>query len=97
MHYGSRKQKKTGSIVNISTGPAQCFVGQLAYGSSKAAIEAFTRSVAVELGPVGITVNTVPPGATQTSYLSKESIDKFIPTIPLRRIGSPKNIANAVL
>ena len=90
-------KKKWGRIINLSTGPSQCFAGQISYGSSKAAIEAFTRSIAFELGPLGITVNTVAPGATQTGYITREDEQELIPTIPLRRIGLPKDIANTIL
>jgi 3-oxoacyl-[acyl-carrier protein] reductase len=88
---------KWGRIINLSTGPSQCFVKQIAYGSSKAAIEAFTRSIAVEVGPIGITINTVAPGATQTGYISAEDEKELIPSIPLRRLGKPEDIANAIL
>jgi len=90
-------KKKWGRIINLSTGPSQCFVGQISYGSSKAAIEAFTRSIAFEVGPLGITVNTVAPGATQTGYITVEDEQKLIPTIPLRRIGLPEDIAATIL
>ncbi len=50
-------------MLNVGTGPAQEFVGQLAYGTSKAAIEAATRAIAHEVGLLGITVNAVAPGA----------------------------------
>ena len=92
-----KHKKKWGRIINLSTGPAQCFVGQIAYGSSKAAMEALTRSIAVETGPLGITVNTVAPGATQTGYISADAEEKLIPTIPLRRLGLPADIATTVL
>ncbi len=90
-------KKKWGRIVNLSTGPSQCFVGQISYGSSKAAIEAFTRSIAFEVGPLGITINTVAPGATQTGYITVEDEQKLIPTIPLRHLGLPEDIANTIL
>lgn len=45
------------------TGPAQEFVGQLAYGTRKAVIEAATRAITLEIGPLGITVNAVAPRA----------------------------------
>lgn len=90
-------KKKWGRIINLSTGPSQCFAGQISYGSSKAAIEAFTRSIAFEVGPFGITVNTVAPGATQTGYIPAADEKELIPTIPLRRLGQPEDIADAIL
>ena len=92
-----RYKKKWGRVINLSTGPSQCFAGQISYGSSKAAIEAFTRSIAFEVGPWGITVNTVAPGATQTGYITAEDEQKLMPTIPLRRLGLPEDIANTIL
>jgi 3-oxoacyl-[acyl-carrier protein] reductase len=58
-----KHQLSWGRILNVGTGPAQEFVGQLAYGTSKAAIEAATRAIAHEIGPLGITINGVAPGA----------------------------------
>jgi 3-oxoacyl-[acyl-carrier protein] reductase len=86
-----------GRIINISTDSAQCFATQIAYGASKAAIEAFTRSIACEVGPCGITVNTIAPGPIQTSYLPEERVVEVKTQIPLGRIGTPKDIANAVI
>lgn len=86
-----------GRIINLSTDAAQSFAGQICYGASKAAIEALTRSVATEVGPFGITVNTVAPGPTQTGYITKEAEVKIIDQIPMRRIGTPADMANAVL
>ncbi len=89
--------RKYGRIINISTGPAQRFGGQITYGSSKAAIEAFTRSIAGDVGPMGITVNTIAPGATQTGYIDEETEGRLVPTIPLRRLGQPEDIANTIV
>ena len=92
-----KDDRRYGRIINISTGTAQRFGGQITYGSSKAAIEAFTRSIVGDVGPVGITVNTISPGTTQTGYIDDETEEKLIPTIPLRRLGQPEDIANATL
>jgi 3-oxoacyl-[acyl-carrier protein] reductase len=86
-----------GRVVNLSTDSAQCFVGAISYGASKAAIEAFTRSIAVEVGPLGITVNTIAPGPVQTAYITAESEEQLWPEIPLRRIGLPEDIADAIV
>ena len=58
-----KHQLSWGRILNVGTEPAQEFVGQLAYGTSKAAIEAATRAITHEIGPLGITINAVAPGA----------------------------------
>lgn len=89
--------REHGSIINLSTDSAQVFPGQINYGASKAAIEAFTRSVAIEVGPLGIRVNTIAPGPTQTGYIAKEFADKLKEQIPLRRIGNPEDIADVAL
>ncbi len=86
----------SGRIVNVSTGPAQKFAYQIAYGSSKAALEATTRAAAVEIGPLGITVNAVAPGPVQTGYISPESEAELVPKTPMARLGQPDDIANAI-
>lgn len=88
---------KEGRVINLSTDAAQNFPTQIAYGASKAAIEAFTRSIAEEAGPLGITVNTVAPGPTQTGYITKEKEEEEVPQIPLRRLGRPEDIADVIV
>jgi 3-oxoacyl-[acyl-carrier protein] reductase len=92
-----RRNGRSGRVINLSTDAAQAFAGQIAYGASKAAIEALTRSIAIEVGPLGITVNTVAPGPTQTGYIAAEFEEKLLTDIPLRRIGKPEDIANAIV
>lgn len=91
------REAKWGRIVNLSTDTAQCFSGSISYGASKAATEAFTRSIAVEVGPLGITVNTVAPGPVQTGSYSRESVAREQAVIPLRRMGQPKDIADVIV
>ena len=86
-----------GRIINLSTDASQVFAGQISYGASKAALEAYTRSIAIEVGPLGITVNTIAPGPVQTGYIRKELENELIPTIPLQRIGQPADIADAIV
>lgn len=86
-----------GRIVNISTDWADCFPTEISYGASKAAIEAFSRAAAVELGKYGITVNIIGPGPIQTGWMSKEVEEASAQNNPLKRIGRPEDIADVVV
>ncbi|MFH1523650.1 MAG: SDR family oxidoreductase [Chloroflexota bacterium] len=86
-----------GRVINLSTDAAQAFASQITYGASKAAMEAFTRSIAIEVGYLGITVNTVAPGPVQTGYINNEDEEKLLSAIPLRRIGQPEEIADVIV
>lgn len=86
-----------GRIINLSTDAAQVFAGQITYGASKAAIEAFTRSIAMEVGKYGITVNCVAPGPTQTGYIDEALERLVVPQIPLGSLIQPEEIADTIL
>lgn len=92
--------KTGGAVVNISSTLAQASMpGAAAYSGSKAAVERITSSLAVELGPQGIRINTVAPGVTQTDMVSDappEMIQGMVAQTPLGRIGKPEDIARAV-
>lgn len=91
--------RKKGVI--LSTSPMVSIYGQpsgIAYPTSKFAINDLTVSLARELGPKGIRVNAVDPGITETDIMKavpKEVIEPMIVQILLRRLGQPKDIANA--
>ncbi len=93
----SARKASWGRIINISTDGASGHGWNVSYGASKFAAESYSRAAASELGPYGITVNVVSPGAVQTGWLTKEAADQLAGTYPLRRIGTPEDIASAVI
>ena len=86
-----------GRIINISTDSSQIFAGQITYGASKATLEALTRSIALEVGKYGITVNCVAPGPTQTGWIDEDLEKSVIPLIPMGKLIQPEDIAETVL
>lgn len=86
-----------GRIINISTDSSQVFAGQIAYGASKASLEALTRSIALEVGKYGITVNCVAPGPTQTGWIDTELEKSVVPLIPMGKLIQPEDIAETIL
>ncbi len=94
-------RQKSGRIINISSMwgevGASC---EVHYSAAKAGLIGLTKALAKELAPSGITVNAVSPGAVNTDMLSsfsKEEIDALCAEIPLSRLGSCGEIADAVL
>jgi NAD(P)-dependent dehydrogenase (short-subunit alcohol dehydrogenase family) len=95
-----------GSIVNMgsSTGRHDTITGGAAYMASKAAVEALTKSLALQVAPYGIRANTICPGIIQTrlSFRQQERGDEatffaeFADRIPLGRVGQPEDVAAAV-
>lgn len=90
------------SIINISSGAATATPPGLGvYSASKAALEVLTRTFAVELGPRGVRVNAIAPGFTETDMLQQRLDENdrahIIAQTPLRRLGTPEDIADAVL
>jgi NAD(P)-dependent dehydrogenase (short-subunit alcohol dehydrogenase family) len=97
-------ERGRGRIINIISDAGRVGEGRMvAYSSAKAGLIGFTTSLAKELGPLGITVNGVSPGATTTQTtldsLASEgvSVESLVRRYPLRRLGEPQDIANAVL
>ena len=85
----------TSSMVSIYGQP-----GGVMYPASKFAVNGMTKSLSRELAQFGIRVNTVAPGITETDMvknLPKEMIEPLIKTIPIGRIGTPKDVANCFL
>jgi 3-oxoacyl-[acyl-carrier protein] reductase len=89
--------KDGGRIVNISTdGTHLSFPGATAYLGSKGALEQYTKGLAQELAPRKITVNTVSPGFTETGMMTDQYRQIGIQQSPLKRLGTPKDIADVV-
>ncbi|MBB4798926.1 7-alpha-hydroxysteroid dehydrogenase [Brevundimonas bullata] len=96
------EQAGGGAILNISSMAGENKNSRMAsYGSSKAAVNHLTRNVAFDLGPKGIRVNAIAPGAIKTHALSTvltPEIEKaMLKHTPLGRLGQPQDIANAAL
>ncbi|MEE9229811.1 MAG: 3-oxoacyl-[acyl-carrier-protein] reductase [Acidobacteriota bacterium] len=91
---------RSGRIVNLSSVVARSGnPGQSNYCASKAAIEGFTRSLALEIASRGITVNAVAPGfinTDMTAGLDDKARQAMTGRIPLRRLGEPDDVAGAV-
>ena len=95
-------KNKKGSIINISSNAAQeCDAGRSAYASIKAALIAFTKVLAKELGNFNIRVNAIAPGLTNTEMMeksiSKKVIEEAIKRVALKRPAETEEIANVVM
>ncbi len=92
------KQRK-GSIINMSSVVGvKGNAGQTNYAASKAGILGFTKSVALELGSRNIRCNAIAPGFIETEMTAKldeATVDSWRKTIPLKRGGTPEDVANA--
>ena len=93
-------KSRWGRVVNISSDAAKIGnPGQSNYVASKAAIEGMTRTIANEVASRGITVNSVSPGFVNTEILKtvdEKKLTEMKSKIPLGRVGSIEEIANAV-
>nr|WP_256564147.1 3-oxoacyl-ACP reductase FabG [Allokutzneria sp. A3M-2-11 16] len=99
-------EQRHGKIVNLSSTSALGNRGQANYSAAKAGVQGFTKTLAIELGPFGINVNAVAPGFIATDMTAAtasrigmefDAFQKAIAdAVPLRRIGQPEDIANAV-
>jgi 3-oxoacyl-[acyl-carrier protein] reductase len=90
-------KKKWGRIINISSiSGSMGNPGQTNYSASKAGVEAFSRSLAKELGSRNITVNSVAPGFIQTDMTQGLIDEEITKKIPLQRVGSVKDVASLI-
>ncbi len=94
-------KQKQGSIINISSVVGvKGNAGQANYAASKAGIIGFTKSVALELGSRNIRCNAIAPGFIETEMtgvLNEETVKQWREAIPLKRGGTPDDVANAVI
>jgi NAD(P)-dependent dehydrogenase (short-subunit alcohol dehydrogenase family) len=97
------KRQSSGVIVNIASLAAQRgggLVGGAHYAAAKGGVLSLTRSIAREFGPLGIRANAICPAMAQTSMLDgidSAQIDRIVADIPLRRLGTPREVAGACL
>ncbi|MGD8763540.1 MAG: SDR family NAD(P)-dependent oxidoreductase [Desulfobacteraceae bacterium] len=95
-------KQRSGKIVNVSSiaGKTGDITSAPGYGPSKAAIDSLTKSLAMQLAAYGINVNGVAPHAIETDMSAEWSDEKrkaIIASIPLKRLGQPQEVADAVL
>jgi 3-oxoacyl-[acyl-carrier protein] reductase len=90
-------QTSGGRIINLTSGQGRgAMPGKLAYIATKGAIEVFTVTLAVEVAPLGITVNAVDPGPTDTGWMTEEIKRELLPRFPMGRIGQPEDAARLI-
>ena len=91
------RQSGRGNIIHISS--VNGFLPQplcAAYGAAKGGIETLTKSMATDLAPHFIRVNAIAPGEIKTSILSPNTERKLVPDIPMRRLGTPEEVAKTI-
>jgi 3-oxoacyl-[acyl-carrier protein] reductase len=96
-------EARWGRTVNLSSTSALGNRGQANYSAAKAGLQGFTKTLAIELGPFGITVNAVAPGYIATDMLRgvadrlgigfDELLERAAQEIPVRRVGQPEDVA----
>jgi 3-oxoacyl-[acyl-carrier protein] reductase len=95
-----------GRIVNLSSSSALGNRGQVNYSAAKAGLQGFTKTLAIELGPFGVTANAVAPGFIATDMTATTAARVGMPfedfkaaaaaQIPVRRVGQPDDVANTI-
>ena len=87
-----------GSIVNVTSivgSRVHPFAGT-AYATSKSALAGLTREMAADFAPHGVRVNAIAPGEIKTAILSPDTEEMLAPTIPMRRLGTPEEVAKTI-
>jgi 3-oxoacyl-[acyl-carrier protein] reductase len=99
---GSMMQRKTGTIINVSSiaGRNGGALGSIHYSTAKGGLITFTKALAKELAPFGVRVNAVSPGVIDTRYheqfSSPEMMKTYAGMIPLGRVGTPAEVAKVI-
>lgn len=95
--FARRFEGESGRIINLTSGQSLGPIpGELAYAATKGAIEAFTRTLAAEVGHKGITVNAVNPGPTDTGWIPEGVRSELSSKFPSGRVGEPEDAARLV-
>jgi len=86
-----------GRIINLSSGQSVgAMPGELAYVATKGAVEAFTVSLSAEVASLGITVNAIDPGITDTGWIPPDLKSEWERTSPMGRVGTPADAARLI-
>ncbi|HXR65517.1 MAG TPA: 3-oxoacyl-ACP reductase FabG [Ktedonobacteraceae bacterium] len=99
-------KQKYGRIISLSSTSALGNRGQINYSTAKAGLQGLTKTLAIELGPFGVTANAVAPGFIDTEMTRASArrqghdpdqvIEMASKTIPVRRVGQPRDVANVI-
>jgi 3-oxoacyl-[acyl-carrier protein] reductase len=100
-------EQRYGRIINLSSTAALGNRGQANYSAAKAGLQGFTKTVAIELGPFGVTANCIAPGYIDTEMTRataermgiplEQRLSEYAARMPVRRVGQPEDIAHAAL
>ncbi|MFC0187688.1 SDR family oxidoreductase [Fictibacillus aquaticus] len=95
--FSLRYKGEEGRIINLTSGQGiGPMTGDIAYAATKGAIQAVTATLAAELAPKKITVNSVNPGPTDTGWMDEDLRAVLLPKFPLGRIGMPEDAARII-
>jgi 3-oxoacyl-[acyl-carrier protein] reductase len=89
--------QKNGRIINLTSGQTLSFMSnEIAYATTKSAIETLTRTISPEIAKKGITINAVNPGLTDTGWLDEKQAQMFKDRFPMGRLGQPSDVAKLI-